>query len=359
MKNHTLCKPPGRLGDGSMTIVTDPRTHPRLVAFIKEQKLGDPGFFDLPELTREHTRPIVAAFHKDIMSLYAKIGAQLPWTTPEVLQSTETCRAVDGTEIKLHIFRRANLLEKAPAVLYMHGGAMVAFDTANAIDMQWCNSLAASDILAIAIDFRNAYTEHKDNPYPVGLNDCAAALKHVFLSKERLGVSKIVLEGESGGGNLAIATAMKAQREGYVDHIDGVYAIAPYLSNAYHWPEERKLEELPSLVECDGYLMSMQMLTVLGWYYTSDDDKNPHAWPYHAPVEELRGLPPHVIVVEELDPLRDEGMAFYRKLLMAGVKVVGKMELGVVHNASGMFCQTLPEIHKAAIDDVVAFARSL
>ena len=43
---------------------------------------------------------------------------------------------------------------------------------------------------------------------------------------------------------------------------------------------------------------------------------NPLAWPYHATVEDLEGLPPHVVSVNELDPLRDEGLAYFRKLLM-------------------------------------------
>jgi acetyl esterase/lipase len=46
--------------------------------------------------------------------------------------------------------------------------------------------------------------------------------------------------------------------------------------------------------------------------------KNPLAWPYWASQEELKGLPPHVISVNELDPLFDEGISYYRKLLHAG-----------------------------------------
>jgi acetyl esterase/lipase len=51
---------------------------------------------------------------------------------------------------------------------------------------------------------------------------------------------------------------------------------------------------------------------------TGDNATNPLAWPYHAQPSDLQGLPPHVISVNQLDPLRDEGLAYFRKLLDAG-----------------------------------------
>ena len=52
--------------------------------------------------------------------------------------------------------------------------------------------------------------------------------------------------------------------------------------------------------------------------------------------EELVGLPPHVISVNELDPLRDEGLVYYRRLVRAGVPAVGRMVVGTCHG--GDFC---------------------
>ena len=72
---------------------------------------------------------------------------------------------------------------------------------------------------------------------------------------------------------------------------------------------------------------------LLGCRYTEshDDWTNPLAWPYFASEEDLRGLPPHYVNVNELDPFRDEGTAYYRKLLAAGVNTVGAITLGTVH----------------------------
>ena len=80
-------------------------------------------------------------------------------------------------------------------------------------------------------DFRNAYTKAAYNHFPKGLNDCAAAVKWIVANKEKLRVRNIVCQGESGGANLACATALKANREGWVKDIAGVYGIVPYISN--------------------------------------------------------------------------------------------------------------------------------
>jgi len=55
-------------------------------------------------------------------------------------------------------------------------------------------------------------------------------------NRERLGISSIVISGESGGGNLAIATTLKAKKEGWLAQINGVYACCPYISGAYFNP---------------------------------------------------------------------------------------------------------------------------
>ena len=71
------------------------------------------------------------------------------------------------------------------------------------------------------------------------------------------------MSGESGGGNLTLATTLKAKRDGRLDQIDGVYAQCPYISNAY----ASQPSELASLYENDGYFLSCQMMGVLAKVY--------------------------------------------------------------------------------------------
>ena len=214
-------------------------------------------------------------------------------------------------------------------------------------------------MISVLVDYRNAYTAAGRNPFPAGLNDCAAAVQHIAAHKAELGISKIILQGESGGGNLSITTAMKANREGWVSQIDGVFATVPYISGAYAWPLERQLKELPSLVENNGYLIQVENSAALAYYYGPNDLENSHAWPYHASVDELKGLPPFVLDMNELDPLRDEGVAFGQKLAAAGVHVESKVDVGITHGAALVFRKLAPEFHNGAVRDIVAFARSL
>jgi acetyl esterase len=83
------------------------------------------------------------------------------------------------------------------------------------------------------------------------------------------------------------------------------------------------------------------------------------AWPLNATEEDLAGLPPHVVVVDELDPLRDEGITYQRRLTAAGVPAIGLINVGRVHCAAFTFRQALAPYYLAEVRDVVSFARSL
>lgn len=243
---------------------------------------------------------------------------------------------------------------------------MVTNTTLNPIHDHWCRDIALAGAVSIAIDFRNAFipdgqgggTHH---PFPAGLNDCSSGLQYIASHRKELNISTIVVQGESGGANLSIATSIKAKREGWVSAIDGVFACVPYISCAWDWSQERRLRELPSTVENDGYFLATTGMATMGWYYAPNeaDKVNPLAWPYHASSEDLKGLPPYILVMDELDPLRDEGIAFGRKLIAAGVSVTSSVNLGVTHGSSLIFRQALPELHYTTISNIVAFARDL
>ena len=101
------------------------------------------------------------------------------------------------------------------------------------------------------------------------------------------------------------------------------------------------------------------MMGVMASLYDGAGSTNPLAWPMHAEVADLEGLPPHVISVNELDPLRDEGLVYYRKLLAAGVSAVGRTANGTTHAGDVMFLDALPEVCAATVADIYAFANGL
>ena len=79
-----------------------------------------------------------------------------------------------------------------------------------------------------------------------------------------------------------------------------------------------------------------------------------------ATLEDLRtGLPPHVISVNELDPLRDEGLAYYRKLAAAGNSVQARTVNGTCHAGDVIFRGAMPEVYAATAAALRDFAYSV
>ena len=274
-----------------------------------------------------------------------------------VSHETETITGVDGNEIPLYVHRPADMSGPLPGLLQIHGGGIVISRGSSPIAVRWRDVLAASGMVVVGVEFRNGAGALGDHPFPAGLNDCASGLDWVFANRDQLGISTIVVAGESGGGNLSLATALKAKREGQLDRVGGVYALCPYISNAY----ADKTADLPSLFENDGFMLDVAMMGVMASVYDPDgtNSNDPLCWPLAARVTDLEGLPPHVISVNELDPLRDEGLAYFRKLGRAGVSTLSRTVNGTCHAGDLILPAALPDVYAATIRDIKGFADSL
>ena len=108
-------------------------------------------------------------------------------------------------------------------------------------------------------------------------------------------------------------------------------------------------------------MLDVSMMGALAKVYDPDGENtlNPLAWPLHAEASDLEGLPPHIISVNELDPLRDEGLAYYLKLVNAGVSAVGRSVHGTPHTADMALPEQVPEVFESTLRDIVGFAESL
>ncbi|KAJ9638975.1 hypothetical protein H2201_005884 [Coniosporium apollinis] len=358
-------KQEGRLGDPNMDMRTDPRMDPNLLKAMAAVGLN--AYAADPPIRRSDPHEQKLEYVKNVNSNFNAFFDALPNDLPDdhkrgkVDYRTETIGGADNNDIILHIFRPEGVEGPLPCVAYIHGGGMVIIKTDNRVSKTWCEDLALTGLVLIAIDFRNAYTDEGLHPFPAGLNDCCSGVAWIDAHRKDLGITKIVLQGESGGANLCCATMLKAKQDGKLSMIDGVYAMAPYISGAYGWDEEKKLAHLPSLVECNGYFINCQQMDVMAGFYDpiGEHASNPLVWPLNASKEDLADLPPHVVVVDELDPLRDEGRAYFRKLLQAGVKAVGRVNLGITHSADSIMRQGIPEVYKMTISDIKRFVDSL
>ncbi|MEM7340616.1 MAG: alpha/beta hydrolase [Actinomycetota bacterium] len=357
MADHAAPNLPGRLGTADLELKDDPRADPRMLAAMAPFELG--AF--TPEAPVSSASPVddihefLGATEEGYGALFAALFDGLP--DLDVERRTEVIRGVDGNDISLYIHAPAGADGPLPCVMHTHGGGMVIAAASDPNYTRWRDELAASGLIVVGVEFRNGSGKLGNHPFPAGLNDCASALAWITANKAALGYTSLVLSGESGGGNLALATALKALQDGTIGGVDGVYAQCPYISNAYDSGDP----DLVSLVENDGYFLSSQLMGPLAHVYdpSSETSTNPLAWPYHATVDDLRGLPPHVISVNELDPLRDEGLAYLRRLLAAGVVATGRTVNATCHAGDVLFPKDMPDVYASSVASVKAFADSL
>ena len=251
-----------------------------------------------------------------------------------VTHTKEFTSSPDGNNIKIQ-YIRPDTDEKFPCVYYIDGGGMMVSSCFDELYAAWGRCIARQGVAVAMVDFRNAMwasSAPEIAPFPAGLNDCVSGLKWIHANAEELNIDneQIIIAGESGGGNLTIATGLKLKQDGDIGLIKGLYALCPYIAG--HWP----LSENPSSEENEGILLSLhteQEFSQGALIYGIDAYKNkdPLAWPSFATADDVKGLPKTYIIVNECDPLRDEGVNFYRLLREADVDVQCRQVMGSVH----------------------------
>ena len=262
----------------------------------------------------------------------------------------------DGNKINIRLIRPDND-DVLPCIYYIHGGGMQTMSCYDGNYRAWGRILAAQGVAVAMVDFRNALNPSSVEdvaPFPAGLNDCVSGVKWVAANHGELRIDpgRIVVAGESGGGNLTLATGLRLKQDGDLGLIRGLYALCPYIAG--EWP----LPQNPSSTENNGILLDLHNNRGAMAYGIEElENRNPLAWPGFATEDDVRGLVPTVISVNECDPLRDEGINFYRLLLRAGVAARCRQAMGTIHGTE-IFPMTCPDISREAAISIADFART-
>ena len=354
----TLPTLPGLLADPKRILKEDDRVDPRILQVL--EPFGLDGLPAEPPLDGSAPIEELRSFCSDVEGGFEGFfEAVLSNTQPieGIERSTEIIKGKGGHEIKLYIHRPVGVSETMPCVYHIHGGGMVMLQANKPAYNHWRDYLSSNKLVVIGVEFRNGAGVLGDHPFPAGLDDCMTGLEWVFSAKKNLGIGSIVVSGESGGGNLSLALTLRASREGKSHLIQGTYALCPYIYGDY----ANKRKDLPSLYENDGYFLLVKTMETLAAVYDPDKKNmsNPLCWPFQASVDDLKGLPPHCISVNELDPLRDEGLAYFRKLTKAGVTAYSRTVNGTVHAADVLMVDSIPEVSDATARDIAGFAHKV
>ena len=229
---------------------------------------------------------------------------------PEPVHSVEDV-LLDGPAGALPVrVYRPSASHPLPVVVYLHGGGWV-LGSIRAADSP-CRALAnLGQCVVVSVDYRRA----PETKFPGPLDDCVAAIRWVAQNAASIGGSdRLVLLGDSAGGNLVAAASALLEDDAEVT-VSAQILLYPTLAPA-------STTDFASYRDfADGPLMTRRELDWFWGHYLRDskDESNPLAAPLCA--VDLRGLPDTTVVVAELDPLHDEGVAYAERAEAAGVPV--------------------------------------
>ncbi|MBW2281835.1 MAG: alpha/beta hydrolase fold domain-containing protein, partial [Deltaproteobacteria bacterium] len=160
-----------------------------------------------------------------------------------------------------------------------------------------------------------------------------------------------IVAGESGDGNLTLVTGLELKQDGDHGLIRGLYALCPYIAGSC--PQDRN----PSSTENNGILRDLHNNRGAVAYGLDAFEKQDRLeWPGFATEEDVHGLVPTVVSVNECDPLRDEGIEFYRLLVRAGVPARCRQVMGTIHGTE-IFAISCPEISRDTAGSIAQFCR--
>lgn len=263
-------------------------------------KLAEAGGKPLFELTADEARE----FFKKIQSdNYSYIPAEV---TDYVINSPE-CGKID-----IRFVRPEHSNEILPIILYFHGGGWV-MGSKETHDMFIRKLAVCTNSVVVFVE----YDRSPESVYPSALNQGYAVLKHLYENAEDFNIDsdRIVVGGDSAGGNLAAALALKTSVEGG-PMILFQLLLYPVLDADMDSDSYKKFKDGP-------YLTRKAMEYFWDAYLPDKKLKNEiYVSPLKADLQTLAKMPPAIVVTAENDVLRDEGEAFAKKLDSAGVEAV-------------------------------------
>jgi acetyl esterase len=213
--------------------------------------------------------------------------------------------------------RRYDPGDAAATILWIHGGGWVIcdLDTHDAV----CRLLAVSaGCRVIAVNYRRA----PEHPFPAPLEDCWDALQAVAAES---GDAPLIVAGDSAGGNMAAACAIRARDRGGPELALQVL-VCPVVDHDMTTPSYRERGSGPDL-----FITAKDMEWFWNCYVPDPAARSrPDASPLRA--ESLSNLPPAIVITAEYDPLRDEGIAYAERLQAAGVQVTHRHHADMFHD---------------------------
>ncbi|WP_439592419.1 alpha/beta hydrolase [Microbacterium sp.] len=244
-----------------------------------------------------------------------------PVPKPDVADEWITVAAEVG-DVRVRIVRPVGATELLPVVLYVHGGGWVLGDAGTH------DRLIRE--LAIGAEAAVVFVEYDRSPearHPVAIEQAYATARWITDAGEGHGLDagRLAVAGDSAGGNIAAVLTILAKKRGDV----------AFIHQSLYYPVTDAGQDTASYREfAEGFhLRADAMAWFWDNYLPADADRHDvTVSPLRAPIDELKGLPETFLIVDENDVLRDEGEAYGRHLIAAGVRTTLVRYDGTIHD---------------------------
>ncbi|HEX7994002.1 MAG TPA: alpha/beta hydrolase [Streptosporangiaceae bacterium] len=251
-------------------------------------------------------------------------------------------------EVRVRIVKPQGTSGMLPVIVYMHGGGWI-LGNAGTHD-RLVRELAVGARAAIA------FVEYPNSPearYPTAIEQGYATAQWITTNgaSKGLDASRMAVAGESVGGNMTAALALMAKERGDVR----------FVQQSMYYPVTDAAMDTASYEEfASGFYLSR---TEMEWFwdaYTSSPQERAEitASPNRASTEQVAGLPPAYLCVDEADVLRDEGEAYAGKLRSAAVPVTTVRYDGTIHDFMLLNALSDTRATRAAISQATSFLRA-
>jgi acetyl esterase len=258
----------------------------------------------------------------DARKMYRETGGAAEMDAVPLAEVRDLSFEANGATIKTRLYRaEAASGTLQPVLLYFHGGGFVIgdLDTHDRICRALCD---ASGAAVIAVDYRLA----PEHPFPAPVDDAVAAFEWLLGAAEELELDagRISVGGDSAGGLLSAYVAQIARDRGIKLAAQLLYY--PVVDMTMSYPSYAEYADQPPISKA-----------VLKWFWDHYLGTSPSgetlADPKASPIRavSLADVAPAFIVTAGLDPLRDEGEAYARRLSQEGVEVVYQCCFGTIH----------------------------
>jgi acetyl esterase/lipase len=250
-------------------------------------------------------------------------------------------------DVKVRIVKPVGATSPLPTILYMHGGGWVLGNAGTH------DRLVRE--LAVGVNAAVVFVEYERSPeahYPVAIEQGYATARWIIANaaKEGLDPARLAVAGDSVGGNMTAALTLMAKQRGDVK----------FVHQSLYYPVTDAAQDTASYKEfADGpYLTAKAM----AWFWDSylperSQRQDITASPLRASLKDLAGLPPAFVIVDENDVLRDEGEAYARRLIEAGVPTTIVRYDAILHDFMMLNPVRETQATTAAVEQAIAVLR--